>query len=78
MLRCNRCPTLTAELLRNCQAHKRARDLEFHSIYGNSKFEMIRAKTRMMHQSDFFSMIIAFFIVAGFLIDIAEAQVIRG
>jgi voltage-gated sodium channel len=36
---------------------------------------MIRAKTRIMHESDTFSMVMAFFIVLGFLSDIAEAQV---
>jgi len=36
---------------------------------------MIRAKTRIMHESDAFSMVMAFFIVVGFLSDIAEAQV---
>ena len=46
------------------------------SVYGHSRFEVFRAKTREMHQSDGFSLVVAFFIVVGFVIDIAEAQVL--
>ena len=56
-------------------AKLRIRQLRLTSIYGHSKFSMFRAKTRMLHQSNEFAMLVAFFIVTGFIIDIAEAQV---
>jgi voltage-gated sodium channel len=44
------------------------------ALYGNSKFEVLRARTRIMHESDAFQMVLAVFIVSGFLIDVVEAQ----
>jgi hypothetical protein len=55
-----------------------AANREFLSLYGGSKFEMFRAKTRQMHESHAFSIVLAFFIVVGFLTDIAEAQIMPG
>ena len=38
---------------------------------------MIRARTKQLHENNAFSLIMAFLIIAGFLIDIGEAQVLR-
>ena len=55
-----------------------AQHREFLSLYGGSKFEIFRAKTRQLHESSEFSILLAFFIVVGFLTDIAEAQIMPG
>lgn len=56
-------------------AKQRARAQRMEEIYGHSRFSMLRAQTRQFHQSNAFSVAMAFFIVLGFLLDIAEAQV---
>ena len=38
---------------------------------------MIRARTKQLHENNAFSLIMAFLIIAGFFIDIGEAQVLR-
>ena len=45
------------------------------AIYGHSKLSMYRAKTRFLYQSNAFQLMTAFFIIAGFLVDVAESQV---
>ena len=56
------------------QAKRQAEYKEFMAQYGSSQFEVLRARTRMMHESDVFQMVLAVFIVSGFLIDVVEAQ----
>ena len=56
------------------QAKQQAEYKAFMAKYGSSQFEVFRARTRIMHESDAFQMVLAVFIVSGFLIDIVEAQ----
>jgi hypothetical protein len=37
---------------------------------------MIRARTKQLHETNAFSLIMAFLIIAGFFIDVGEAQVL--
>ena len=57
-------------------AREFAAHIAFREEYGNSQFEMLRARTRMMHESNAFQFVLAFFIVAGFIVDVVEAQVL--
>ena len=45
------------------------------AIYGHSALSMLRAKTRFMYDSNAFQITVGIFICLGFLIDIAESQV---
>ena len=45
------------------------------AIYGHSPLSMLRAKTRFMYDSNAFQITVGIFICLGFLIDIAESQV---
>ena len=56
-------------------ARMRARKIKMEAIYGHSKISMLRAKTLHLYQSNAFQCAVAFLIVAGFFVDVAEAQV---
>jgi hypothetical protein len=59
---------------RECKARHKKTQID--AIYGHSMFSLLRAKMRIVHESNPFEILIAFFIIAGFLTDIAEAQVL--
>ena len=63
---------LTAAV-RDAKLHAHRRKME--EIYGHSRLSMARAKTMHLYQSNAFQCVVAFIVVAGFVIDIAEAQV---
>ena len=58
------------------EAKKRAERRNFRALYGDSTFQMVRARTRMTYESLTFQISISLVIMFGFLLDMVEAQVL--
>jgi len=56
------------------EAKQHAKIVAFRETYGTSNLDSLRARVRLVHESDRFQGVLAFVIISGLIIDIVEAQ----